>query len=92
MDLQLKGPGSELSKRLYNLLSASRVLANTGGSGGPIYLPGSAKIHAQSLADLQEVKILPILISKGFSVIHNSSPATVAALAFALHVISILAQ
>nr|CAD1820229.1 unnamed protein product [Ananas comosus var. bracteatus] len=52
---RLKGPGSELSKRLYNLLSASRVLANTGGSGGPIYLPGSAKIHEQSLADLQEV-------------------------------------
>nr|XP_010929771.1 nuclear pore complex protein NUP54 [Elaeis guineensis] len=52
---QLKGPGAELSRRVHNLLTISRVRANTGALGSCIYLPGSAKIHEQSLAGLQEV-------------------------------------
>ncbi|XP_073013851.1 nuclear pore complex protein NUP54 [Typha latifolia] len=52
---RIKGPGAELSKRVYNLLSISRVLANSNGSGGPIYVHGSTKIQEQSLAELQEV-------------------------------------
>ncbi|KAJ4972996.1 hypothetical protein NE237_006170 [Protea cynaroides] len=51
---QLKGPGAELSRRVHNLLSISRVRANANG-GGSIYLPGSTKIDEQSLADMQEV-------------------------------------
>ncbi|XP_054786040.1 nuclear pore complex protein NUP54 [Prosopis cineraria] len=52
---QLKGSGAELSRRVQNLLTVSRVQANGGGHGGPLYLPGSTKIHEQSLSDLQEV-------------------------------------
>ncbi|CAL5418751.1 unnamed protein product [Camellia sinensis] len=51
---QLKGSGAELSRRVQNLLTMTRVQAN-GGGGGSIYLPGSTKIHDQSLADMQEV-------------------------------------
>ncbi|KAI9169244.1 hypothetical protein LWI28_009435 [Acer negundo] len=52
---QLKGSGAELSRRVQNLLTVSRVQANGIGAGGSIYLPGSTKIHEQSLADMQEV-------------------------------------
>ncbi|XP_022776312.1 nuclear pore complex protein NUP54-like isoform X2 [Durio zibethinus] len=52
---QLKGSGAELSRRVQNLLTVSRVQANAIGAGGSLYLPGSAKIHEQSLADMQEV-------------------------------------
>ncbi|KAL5539649.1 hypothetical protein UlMin_044335 [Ulmus minor] len=52
---QLKGSGAELSRRVQNLLTISRVQANSIGGGGSVYLPGSTKIHDQSLADMQEV-------------------------------------
>ncbi|XP_012479166.1 nuclear pore complex protein NUP54 [Gossypium raimondii] len=52
---QLKGSGAELSRRVQNLLIVSRVQANAIGAGGSLYLPGSTKIHEQSLADMQEV-------------------------------------
>ncbi|XVF43736.1 hypothetical protein PTKIN_Ptkin02bG0064400 [Pterospermum kingtungense] len=52
---QLKGSGAELSRRVQNLLTVSRVQANAIGSGGSLYLPGSTKIHEQNLADVQEV-------------------------------------
>ncbi|KAH9708278.1 nuclear pore complex protein NUP54 [Citrus sinensis] len=52
---QLKGSGAELSRRVQNLLTVSRVQANSIGAGGSICLPGSTKIHEQSLADMQEV-------------------------------------
>ncbi|XP_059445136.1 nuclear pore complex protein NUP54 [Corylus avellana] len=52
---QLKGSGAELSRRVQNLLTLSRVQANGFGAGGSVYLPGSTKIHEQSLADMQEV-------------------------------------
>lgn len=51
----MKGSGAELSRRVQNLLTVARVQANGGGGGGSIYLPGSTKIHDQSLADMQEV-------------------------------------
>lgn len=51
---QLKGSGAELSRRVQNLLITSRVQAN-GLGNGCVYLPGSTKIHEQSLADMQEV-------------------------------------
>ncbi|KAK7387576.1 hypothetical protein VNO78_28478 [Psophocarpus tetragonolobus] len=52
---QLKGSGAELSRRVQNLLTVSRVKANSNGFGSSVYLPGSTKIHDQSLSDLQEV-------------------------------------
>ncbi|KAG9445822.1 hypothetical protein H6P81_011950 [Aristolochia fimbriata] len=52
---QLKGSGAELTRRVQNLLSVSRIHANIGGDGSSVHLPGSAKIHEQSLADMQEV-------------------------------------
>ncbi|KAJ7957585.1 nuclear pore complex protein NUP54-like [Quillaja saponaria] len=52
---QVKGSGAELSRRVQNLLTVSRVQANAIGSGGSVYLPGSTKIQEQSLADMQEV-------------------------------------
>ncbi|KAF3334389.1 Nuclear pore complex protein NUP54 [Carex littledalei] len=55
MAKRIKGPGSELSKRVYNLMSVSRVLISSGGAGGPVYVPSSAKVDEQSLFDLQEV-------------------------------------
>ncbi|KAL7206649.1 hypothetical protein ACSBR2_019377 [Camellia fascicularis] len=57
---QLKGSGAELSKRVQNLLTMARVQENGGGSGGggSIYLPGSTKIHDQSLADMQETEAI----------------------------------
>lgn len=51
--LQLKGSGAELSRRVQNLLMLSRLQA----VGGSLYLPGSTKIHQQSLADMQEVQL-----------------------------------
>ncbi|KAL2253744.1 nuclear pore complex protein NUP54 [Sesamum indicum] len=51
---QLKGSGAELSRRVQNLLTLSRLQAD-GLNGGSVYLPGSTKIHEQSLADMQEV-------------------------------------
>lgn len=52
MARQLKGPGAELPKKVHNLLAITRVHAH-GGVGS--YLPASAKIHEQSLAEMQEV-------------------------------------
>lgn len=52
---QLKGSGAELSRRVQNLLTISRVQANSIVGGGSVYLPVSTKIHEQSLADMQEV-------------------------------------
>ncbi|CAL5203697.1 unnamed protein product [Lathyrus oleraceus] len=52
---QLKGSGAELSRRVQNLLGVSRVKANSNEFGNSTYLPGSTKIHEQSLTDLQEV-------------------------------------
>ncbi|XP_071929583.1 nuclear pore complex protein NUP54-like isoform X2 [Coffea arabica] len=51
---QLKGSGAELSRRVQNLLTLSRVEAN-GLGGRSMYIPGSTKIHEQSLLDMQEV-------------------------------------
>ncbi|KAG6757254.1 hypothetical protein POTOM_037561 [Populus tomentosa] len=51
----LKGSGAEFSRRVHNLLTVSRVQANGIGAGGSLYLPGSTKIHEESLADMQEV-------------------------------------
>ncbi|GMI75115.1 hypothetical protein HRI_001180800 [Hibiscus trionum] len=45
---QLRGSGAELSSRVQNLLTVSRVQANAIGAGGSLYLPGSTKIHEQS--------------------------------------------
>ncbi|XP_074263735.1 nuclear pore complex protein NUP54-like [Silene latifolia] len=52
---QLKGSGAELSRRVQNLLTVSRVHANANGGSISIYLPGSTKIQERSLADMQEV-------------------------------------
>ncbi|KAL4363032.1 hypothetical protein GQ457_04G008570 [Hibiscus cannabinus] len=52
---QLRGSGAELSRRVQNLLTVSRVQANAIGAGGSLYLPGSTKIQEQSLAEMQEV-------------------------------------
>lgn len=57
---QLKGSGAELSRRVQNLLTISRVQANAIGGGGSVYLPGSTKIHEQSLADMQEVRVVEV--------------------------------
>jgi hypothetical protein len=54
---QLKGSGAEFSRRVHNLLTVSRVQANGIGAGGSLYLPGSTKIHEESLADMQEVRV-----------------------------------
>ncbi|GFP95851.1 nuclear pore complex protein nup54 [Phtheirospermum japonicum] len=51
---QLKGSGAELSRRVQNLLTLSRLQAD-GLNSGSVYLPGSTKIHEQSLSDMQEV-------------------------------------
>ncbi|CAA0832662.1 Nuclear pore complex protein NUP54 [Striga hermonthica] len=51
---QLKGSGGELSRRVQNLLTLSRLQAD-GLNGGSVYLPGSTKIQEQSLVDMQEV-------------------------------------
>uniref|UniRef100_A0A7N0UUF7 Nucleoporin Nup54 alpha-helical domain-containing protein n=1 Tax=Kalanchoe fedtschenkoi TaxID=63787 RepID=A0A7N0UUF7_KALFE len=52
---QLKGSGAELSRRVQNLLTISRMQANGFGATGSVYLPGSTKIQEESLADMQEV-------------------------------------
>ena len=56
--LQLKGPAAELPKRVHNLLSITRVNANVGV--GSTYLPASAIIDEQSLANMQEVIKMPL--------------------------------
>jgi nuclear pore complex protein Nup54 len=56
--IQIKGTGGDLSKRTYNLLSTSRLLASTGGASGPIYIPNSAKVDEQSVTDLLEVRVV----------------------------------
>ncbi|XP_009769399.1 nuclear pore complex protein NUP54 [Nicotiana tabacum] len=50
---QLKGSGAELSRRVQNLLTVCRVQNGLGSAS--VYLPGSTKIHEQSLTDMQEV-------------------------------------
>lgn len=57
LDFQLKGSGAELSRRVQNLVTISRVQENAIGAGGLVCLPGSTKIHEQSLADMQEVRV-----------------------------------
>ncbi|XP_022998033.1 nuclear pore complex protein NUP54-like [Cucurbita maxima] len=52
---QFKESGAELSRRVQNLLMITRGQPNGSGAGNSIYLQGSAKIHEQSLADMQEV-------------------------------------
>lgn len=54
--LQLKGSGAELSRRVQNLLTVARVQTN-GHGGASVYIPGSTKIHEQSLADMHEVLV-----------------------------------
>ncbi|XP_062188189.1 nuclear pore complex protein NUP54-like [Phragmites australis] len=51
---RLKGPNADLSKRVNTLLSTSRLLASTGGAGGPIYIPSSAKVDERSVTELLE--------------------------------------
>ncbi|KQK20126.1 nuclear pore complex protein NUP54 [Brachypodium distachyon] len=51
---QIKGTGGDLSRRTYNLLSVSRLLASTGGASGPTYIPSSAKVDEQSVTELLE--------------------------------------
>nr|CAB3456344.1 unnamed protein product [Digitaria exilis] len=51
---KLKGPSADLSKRVNTLVSASRLLANTGGAGGPVYIPSSAKVDERSVTELLE--------------------------------------
>ncbi|GMH01505.1 hypothetical protein Nepgr_003344 [Nepenthes gracilis] len=51
---QLRGSG-ELSRRVQNLLTVSRVQANANGGSISAYLPSSTKIHERSLLDMQEV-------------------------------------
>lgn len=51
---QIKGSGAELSRRVQNLLTVSRMQANANCSVGSL-LPGSTKVDEQSLADMQEV-------------------------------------
>jgi hypothetical protein len=53
--LQLKGPSADLSKRVNTLLSTSRLLASTGGAGGSVYIPSSAKVDERSVTELLEV-------------------------------------
>lgn len=63
--VQLKGSGPELSRRVQNLLAVSQAQAN-GFGGASMYLPGSTKIHEQSLADLQQVKPFYPLLNEQF--------------------------
>ncbi|CAI9093221.1 OLC1v1028666C1 [Oldenlandia corymbosa var. corymbosa] len=51
---QLKGSGADLARRVQNLLTLARVQSN-GLGGGSLYVPGSTKIHEQSLTDMHEV-------------------------------------
>uniref|UniRef100_A0A0C9S0R4 TSA: Wollemia nobilis Ref_Wollemi_Transcript_29119_1885 transcribed RNA sequence n=1 Tax=Wollemia nobilis TaxID=56998 RepID=A0A0C9S0R4_9CONI len=50
---QLQAPGAELPRRVYTLLSISRMQAQV--EGAPALLPGLAKIDEQSLGDMFEV-------------------------------------
>ncbi|EER96247.1 hypothetical protein BDA96_02G116300 [Sorghum bicolor] len=51
---RLKGPSADLSKRVNTLLSTSRLLASTGGAGGSVYIPSSAKVDERSVTELLE--------------------------------------
>ncbi|RCV10388.1 hypothetical protein SEVIR_2G113900v4 [Setaria viridis] len=51
---RLKGPSADLSRRVNTLLSTSRLLASTGGAGGPVYIPNSAKVDERSVTELLE--------------------------------------
>ncbi|VAH30286.1 unnamed protein product [Triticum turgidum subsp. durum] len=53
---QIKGTGGDLSKRAYNLLSTSRVLASAGCASGPIYIPSSTKVDKQNVTELLETE------------------------------------
>ncbi|GAB2280620.1 Nuclear pore complex protein Nup54 [Dionaea muscipula] len=50
---QLKGSG-ELSRRVQNLLTVSRIRADANGGNSSLYIP-STKIHERSLSEMQEV-------------------------------------
>ncbi|WVZ62738.1 hypothetical protein U9M48_012448 [Paspalum notatum var. saurae] len=49
---RLKGPSADLSKRVNTLVSTSRLVASTGGAGGPVYIPSSAKVDERSVTEL----------------------------------------
>ncbi|CAN6223011.1 unnamed protein product [Urochloa humidicola] len=51
---RVKGPSADLSKRVNTLLSQSRLLASSGGAGGPVYIPNSAKVDERSVTELLE--------------------------------------
>ncbi|CAL5079821.1 unnamed protein product [Urochloa decumbens] len=51
---RVKGPSADLSKRVNTLLSTSRLLASTGGAGGPVYIPNSTKVDERSVTELLE--------------------------------------
>ncbi|CAN6165874.1 unnamed protein product [Urochloa humidicola] len=51
---RVKGPRADLSKRVNTLLSQSRLLASSGGAGGPVYIPNSAKVDERSVTELLE--------------------------------------
>ncbi|KAL8142448.1 hypothetical protein V2J09_015480 [Rumex salicifolius] len=52
---QLKGSGAELSRRVQSLLAISRLQSNDNGLHTSFCVPGSNKIHEQSITDMQEV-------------------------------------
>ncbi|XP_062189726.1 nuclear pore complex protein NUP54-like isoform X1 [Phragmites australis] len=51
---RIKGPSADLSKRVNTLLTASCLLASTGGVGDPVYIPSSAKVDERSVTELLE--------------------------------------
>ncbi|CAN6203629.1 unnamed protein product [Urochloa humidicola] len=51
---RVKGPSGDISKRVNTLLSTSRLLARTGGAGGPVYIPNSTKVDERSVTELLE--------------------------------------
>lgn len=59
--LQLKGHNADLAKRVNTLVSTSRLLASSGGAGGSVYIPSSAKVDERSVTELLEVSgaVLP---------------------------------
>lgn len=67
--LQLKGPSADLSKRVNTLLSTSRLLASTGGAGGSVYIPSSAKVDERSVTELLEVS--GAVLSSSLSLLDN---------------------
>ncbi|PWZ14766.1 Nuclear pore complex protein NUP54 [Zea mays] len=51
---RLKGHNADLSKRVNTLVSTSRLLASSGGAGGSVYIPSSAKVDERSVTELLE--------------------------------------